>query len=174
MEDWCVQVNDGINLLQREIEEMKVDRAVDKQIDALIQLNEKLMSNSTNYTNLIMVAGYAGFFAFWSTLVGKVPAWLFLSCGLLITVSLTLFVGWEIIKMFWSASHMRKTQSILAQSRRQAVVADYEKAIQKFNAEAQRVWMAFLIPSVLTGVLAAVVLIGFFANQLVCTVRVCS
>jgi len=50
-----------MELLQREMEEMKNDRMVDKQIDAFIQLNEKLMNNSSNYANLIMVAGYAGF-----------------------------------------------------------------------------------------------------------------
>ncbi|UZM14595.1 hypothetical protein LZV00_01895 [Pseudomonas kielensis] len=152
---------------------MKNDQLVDKQIEAFIQLNEKLMSNAVNYTNLIMVAGYAGFFAFWSTLVDKIPAWLFFACGLLITLSLTFFISWELIKMFWSASHIRKTQAILAQSRRQNIVTEYENAIQKFNAEAQRVWMLFLIPSVLTGILAAVMLVGYFFNQLVCTVRVC-
>jgi len=152
---------------------MKNDHEVDKQIEAFIQLNEKLMNNANNYTNLIMVAGYAGFFAFWSTLVGKVPEWLFFTCGLLITLSLTFFIGWELIKMFWSASHMRKTQSILAKSRRPNVIAEYEKAFREFSEETQKVWMMFLIPSVITGILAAVILIGFFFNQLVCTVRVC-
>ncbi len=153
---------------------MKNDQLVDKQIEAFIQLNEKLMGHATNYTNLIMVAGYAGFFAFWSTLAGKIPAWLFSTCGLLITISLTLFIGWELIKMFWSAKHMRRTQSILAQSRRQATVADYEKAFQEFNAQTQKVWMLFLIPSVITGVLAAVMLVGFFSRELVCAARICS
>lgn len=36
---------------------MKNEQLVDKQIDAFILLNEKLMSNAINYTNLIMVAG---------------------------------------------------------------------------------------------------------------------
>ncbi|MCW8277913.1 hypothetical protein IMF27_21970 [Pseudomonas sp. PCH199] len=76
--------------------------------------------------------------------------------------------------MFWGASHMRKTQAILAQARRTATVADYEKATQKFNAEARKVWMMFLIPSVITGVLAAIMLVGFFSKELVCTARVCN
>lgn len=146
----------------------------DQQIEAFLQLHEKQATNATNYTNLLMVAGYAGFFAFWSTLAGRIPAWLFSACGLLITLSLTLFIGWEILKMFWGASHMRKTQAILAQSRRPATVADFEKATQKFNAEARKVWMMFLVPSVITGLLAAIMLIGFFSRELVCTVRVCS
>lgn len=174
LEEWCEQVNEDIYRLKEDVQQMKNDQLVDKQIDAMIQLNEKLMSNSSNYTNLIMVAGYAGFFAFWSTLTGKIPAMLFSACGLLITLSLTLFIGWEIIKMFWSAKHMRRTQAILAQSRRPATVADYEKAIQQFNVEAHKVWMMFLIPSVITGVLAAVMLVGFFCRELVCTVRVCT
>lgn len=153
---------------------MKNEQLVDKQVEAFIQLNEKLMSNAINYTNLIMVAGYAGFFAFWSTLTSKIPAWLFSACGLLITLSLTLFISWELIKMFWGAKHMRETQALLAKSRTPSTVANFEKAIREFNAKAQKVWMYFLIPSVATGVLAAVMLICFFCRELVCTARVCN
>lgn len=170
MEQWCEQVGRIVEGLSEDVQRMKDDQ----QIEAFIQLNEKLMINATNYTNLIMVAGYAGFFAFWSSLSGKIPALLFAACGLLITLSLTLFISWELIKMFWSAKHMRKAQAILAKSRRPATVAEYEKAFREFNAETQKVWMLFLIPSVATGVLAAVMLVGFFCRELVCTVRVCS
>lgn len=170
LEEWCGQVIEDIEQLKEDVQAMKNDQ----QIEAFIQLNEKLMGHATNYTNLIMVAGYAGFFAFWSTLTGKIPAWLFSTCGLLITLSLTLFISWELIKMFWSSSHMRKTQAILAQSRRPATVADYEKATREFSAAAHKVWMLFLIPSVTTGVLAAIMLVGFFCRELVCTVRVCN
>ncbi|MFU4332516.1 hypothetical protein ACM726_29895, partial [Pseudomonas aeruginosa] len=67
-----------------------------------------------NYTNLILVAGYAGFFAFWSTLSEKVPTLLFSITGLLILISLVLFISWELIKMCWGALYMRKVDRILA------------------------------------------------------------
>lgn len=174
LEEWYGQVARAIDRLNEDVQKMKNDQLVDKQIEAFIQLNEKMMSNATNYTNLIMVAGYAGFFAFWSTLTGKIPAWWFSACGLLITLSLTLFISWELIKMFWSAKHMRRTQSILAKSRKTNVIAEYEKAFQEFSEKSQKVWMLFLIPCVATGVLAAVMLIAFFCKELVCMARICN
>lgn len=111
---WCHDMHRVVDGLVKEVEEMKQEQIVEKQISAFIQLNEKLMNNSNAYTNLIMVAGYAGYFAFWSILAGKIPTWLFNACGVAITLSLTLFITWEIVKMFWSAKHMRATQAILA------------------------------------------------------------
>ncbi|WP_409281787.1 hypothetical protein [Pseudomonas defluvii] len=113
-DQWCRDTHRVVERLVQEVEQMKQEHIVDKQISAYIQLNEKLMSNANAYTNLIMVAGYAGYFAFWSTLSGKIPPWLFNACGLAITISLTLFITWEILKMYWSAQHMRSTQAILA------------------------------------------------------------
>ncbi|WP_449431034.1 hypothetical protein [Pseudomonas putida] len=161
-EQWCRGTQRVLEELAKEVEEMKQEQIVEKQISALIQLNEKLLSNATAYTNLIMAAGYAGYFAFWSTLSAKIPIWLFNTCGLSITVSLSLFITWEIVKMFWSAKHMRATQAILAKRPSQEVVAEFEKAFQSFNALTQKVWIVFLVPTVLSGMTAACLLIGYF------------
>ena len=57
LEEWYGQVADAIDRLNKDVQSMKNEQLVDKQIDAFILLNEKLMSNAINYTNLIMVAG---------------------------------------------------------------------------------------------------------------------
>lgn len=165
-EQWCRGTHQVLEELVREVEQMKQDQLVEKQINAFIQLNEKLLSNATAYTNLIMVAGYAGFFAFWSTLSGKIPTWLFNACGLAITLSLTLFITWEIVKMFWSAKHMRATQAILAKRPHADVITEFERAFQEFNARTQKVWMVFLVPTVISGMTAASLLIGYFCLNL--------
>lgn len=165
-EQWCRGTQQVLEELVREVEQMKQDQVVEKQISAFIQLNEKLLSNATAYTNLIMVAGYAGFFAFWSTLSGKIPAWLFNACGLAITLSLTLFITWEIVKMFWSAKHMRATQAILAKRPHADVITEFERAFQEFNARTQKVWLVFLVPTVISGMTAASLLIGYFCLTL--------
>lgn len=165
-EQWCRGTQQVLEELVQEVEQMKQDQIVEKQINAFIQLNEKLLSNATAYTNLIMVAGYAGFFAFWSTLSGKIPTWLFNACGLAITLSLTLFITWEIVKMFWSAKHMRATQAILAKRPQADVITEFERAFQEFNARTQKVWLVFLVPTVLSGMTAATLLIGYFCLTL--------
>ncbi|MGJ7547601.1 hypothetical protein [Pseudomonas alloputida] len=166
LDRWCRDIHRVVEGLVEEVEQMRQEQAVEKQISALIQLNEKLMSNATAYTNLIMVAGYAGYFAFWSTLAGKIPTWLFNACGLAITVSLTLFISWEIVKMFWGAKHMRKTQAILGKRAHPNVLVEFEKAFQDFNSRTQRVWLVFLVPTVVSGIAAACLLIGYFCLSL--------
>jgi len=165
-ERWCRDIHRVVDGLVREVEDMKQQQIVEKQISAFIQLNEKLMSNANSYTNLIMVAGYAGYFAFWSTLAGKIPTWLFNTCGLAISFSLTLFITWEIVKMFWGAKHMRATQEILARRPHASVISEFEKAFQDFSARSQRVWIVFLVPTVVSGVIAGVLLIGYFCLSL--------
>lgn len=165
-ERWCHDIHRVVDGLVKQVEEMKQEQIVEKQISAFIQLNEKLMNNSNAYTNLIMVAGYAGYFAFWSTLSGKIPIWLFNACGLAITLSLTLFITWEIVKMFWSAKHMRLTQAILSKRPHANVIAEFEKAFQDFNARSQKVWLVFLVPTVVSGITAACLLLGYFCLSL--------
>lgn len=99
-EEWSDQITRSVQALNEDVHALKVNSARDKQVDALIQLQEKQMNHLASYTNLIMVAGYAGYFAFWSTMVTKLPQWIFALCGLLMTISLTLFIAWEIIKAF--------------------------------------------------------------------------
>lgn len=96
-EEWSEQIARAIDALNEDVHALKVNSATYKQVEAFVQLQEKQMSNQASYTNLILVAGYAGYFAFWSTLVAKIPQWTFAVCGLLITVSLTIFIAWEIM-----------------------------------------------------------------------------
>ncbi|HFL7940781.1 TPA: hypothetical protein ACG5DM_003859 [Pseudomonas putida] len=165
-ERWSRDIHRVVDGLVKEVEDMKQQQIVEKQISAFIQLNEKLMNNANAYTNLIMVAGYAGYFAFWSTLAGKIPTWLFNTCGLAITLSLTLFITWEIVKMFWGAKHMRATQAILAKRPHASVISEFEKAFQDFNARSQKVWIVFLVPTVISGITAGGLLIGYFCLSL--------
>lgn len=76
-EEWSDQITRSVQTLNEDVHALKVNSATDKQVDALIQLQEKQMNHQASYTNLIMVAGYAGYFAFWSTLVTKLPQWIF-------------------------------------------------------------------------------------------------
>lgn len=80
---WERDVVDAVNGMAEEIAEIRKFQEAcerDRDIGTLMQLNEKLMTQASNYTNLIMVAGYAGLFGLWSTLVGRLPQWLYALC----------------------------------------------------------------------------------------------
>ncbi|MDH4870983.1 hypothetical protein E8E91_09110 [Pseudomonas sp. BN515] len=169
MESWCNAVADNVNELGRQMQKFQrfqQNYEIDKQIEAMQQLNEKLASNAISYTNLILAAGYAGYLTFWATLSGKVPAWLFSLSGFLILTSLTLFICWEITKMVWGAIHMRRVSKLLAGQKGPQIVAQYQAAYASYQKKTNIVWVFFLVPTVVTGLGAAFALIGFFALNL--------
>ncbi|AZD78735.1 hypothetical protein [Pseudomonas chlororaphis] len=169
-EEWSDQIAKAVQTLNEDMLALKVNNATEKQVEALIQLQEKQMTNQANYTNLIMVAGYAGYFAFWSTLVTKIPQWIFALCGLLMTLSLTLFITWEIIKAFWTGRYFHQVQEALGKPRSSQTSSELQAVGAKFNAKGRRWWIWFFATSVITGLSAATVLIIYFAVELVRTI----
>ena len=61
-----------------------------------------------SYTNLIIVAGYAGFFATWSNTSKLITPCQAKFSAALMLISLTIFVSWEITKMIMGASINKK------------------------------------------------------------------
>ncbi|MGQ7817250.1 hypothetical protein ACUTAH_16550 [Metapseudomonas furukawaii] len=162
-------MNDNFREVDRQMQRLQrfqQSYEVDKQIEAIQQLNEKIVSSSVNYTNFILAAGYAGFFAFWATLSERIPAGIYALTGLLILLSLVLFIGWEIIKMVWGAVHMRRISTLLAGQKGPHIVAQYEAAYASYQQRTHAVWVFFLVPTVVTGLGAAFALIAFFARDL--------
>ncbi|MGY2137806.1 hypothetical protein ACW9I8_14480 [Pseudomonas reactans] len=168
-QQWNEQASEVVNTHAREIQELqkfqlRLER--DKETDLLVQLNEKQMAGASNYTNLILVAGYAGLFGFWSTLSPKLPPMLYALCGLLGLLSLMLFISWEIIKMIWGNIHMARTNVMIEKVGGPKLLQLFLASTKKFQIRSQRAWWFFLVPSLLSGLAAGFILIGFFCYQL--------
>jgi hypothetical protein len=144
------------------LQEFKAAVQYDKQIKALQELATQLQSNSNGYTNLVLVAGYAGFFTFWATLSNTLPQWLYLLTGLLIISSLLAFIGWEVIKMIWSTLYFNRVQRDLSRNPGRETVARFQNSIQQFVRASNRVWIWFLVPTVALGFGAGACVLGFF------------
>lgn len=61
---------------------------------------------------------------------------------------------------------MRSTRAILATRAHQNGIAEFEKAFQDFNSRTQKVWIVFLLSTVVSGMTAACLLIGYFSLSL--------
>ena len=168
-QQWNEEASAVVNAHAKEIQELRefqLHLERDKEAGLLMQLNEKQMTGATNYTNLILVAGYAGLFGFWSTLSPKLPPMLYAVCGLLGLLSLMLFISWEIIKMIWGSIHMARTNAMIESMRGPNLLQLFLASTKKFQIRTQRVWWVFLIPSLLSGLAAGFILVGFFCYQL--------
>jgi hypothetical protein len=169
-EQWQEQVTESVNRLIENVEQIQRFQAAceaDKRIAVFMQLNEKQMGHAASYTNLILVAGYAGFFGFWTTLAPRLPGKLYAVTGLLALLSLITFITWEVVKTIWGQHHLSKTNSILTDPKFAGKQVEmYEAALALYAARSNKVWPCFLIPTLLTGGSAGVLLIGCFCYQL--------
>ena len=67
--------------------------------DWLLKATSTLYDKSASYTNLVMAAGYAAYFAMWSNTVSLISHCLARTSAILMLISLMVFIFWEVAKM---------------------------------------------------------------------------
>jgi hypothetical protein len=165
LQAWSQQMERRAAELGRRVANLQEFQAAvqyDKQIKAAQELTTQLQSNANTYTNLVLVAGYAGFFTFWATLSKALPPWLYLLTGFLIISSLLAFIGWEVTKMVWGTLHLNAVQKNLTGKAGPEVLAQFQNSLQQFARASNRVWVWFLVPTVVFGFGAGICVLGFF------------
>lgn len=139
----------------------------DKNLRAAHELIATLHSQSVSYTNLIMVVGYAGLLTLWSKLKPDLPPMLFSITGLLIGVSILLFIVWEVIKMVGGQREVRRLRGALVGSQSgSAAIQRFQYQLQKYGTGWANLWLWFFVPTLASGIVATLALLGFFAMTL--------
>jgi hypothetical protein len=149
-------------------QEEALRKAHEKQVEDLIRVLSSLYDKAAAYTNLILAAGYAGFFAVWANVkVLMTPIELRIS-GLSMTLSLLVFVAWEITKMIYtsrSLTDLVKVSDADAQSIDQKLL-EHEKHHRRINVRLLRVWVWILAATIIPAVIAVAVLLYVFISGL--------
>ena len=157
------EVTSHVNDLRRF--QMTID--YERQLQAAHEFISKLHSQSVSYTNLILVAGYAAFFTFWSQLNDELPSFIFNLAGFLIIASLLCFIFWEVTKMIWGNLSIRRVQAELDVAKPGPnALAKFQEELISFERRSGKVWVWFLVPTIAFGVGAGLLLLGFFAWRL--------
>ena len=119
---------------------------------------DDMYERETRYSNTILLLGYGGFFALWSSTNGKLPAWAFGWVGLGMAVSILLFVGWELAKTIVVDKAIRDYRNAQRAGKRvdpRALINERVDSLNRFH-----LWV--FIPSVVTGLASGFWLLGFF------------
>lgn len=144
-------------------------RAVLEPFEHLIGV---LYDRAHAYTNAIILAGYAAFFAIWSFTRDMVPDRPELLAALLMTISCAVFVGWELLQMISRTWTLLKVTAAFGRSSRDA------EALQRLAAYGDNgggtgnmrttmfAWSVVLVVTVGTGVSAAGILVWAFIVEL--------
>lgn len=117
-----------------------------------------------------MVTGYAGIFALWNSQSGRITPATSLGVGLLLAVSITAFVGWEIygmVQRFLSMSALRK--SIDNPIRYAAEIKLHAERTQRLLRKFEQYWHPVIWVAAGCAALAMLVLVSAFSHGLVLT-----
>ncbi|WP_444624287.1 hypothetical protein [Halomonas sp. AOP27-A1-34] len=136
-----------------------------QQLDNVKEIVAQVYKDSNSYSNVIIAAGYVGFFALWSSLKEDLPMWAILSSGALILTSLLIFISFEVYKMCSSSLGLRRVANGLSRPN-QNTLAEIQRIQTQMSINNARVWIFTVIPTVITGVGAGLILLICFLMEL--------
>jgi hypothetical protein len=143
----------------------KLREFIDKQKEVIITTYEQ----AKNYTNIIIMGGYAGLFAVWSFTKNDLAQWQSIAVGLLAILSVLSFVLFEIYGIW-----LRSTQTINLLKQLQEAEklnkfsSEYGKQEQKRVERLMKVWPFSFYVTLGSGILAGGLLIWSFVTKLIC------
>lgn len=156
------RLSDAVN----RIAQTQAEAVARQQLDGIKEILTHTYGKAQTYTNIVTAAGYAAFFSMWASIRNDLPRQVMLLAGLLMTVSVSLFVIAEIHKMATSASYFKSLHQKLAEEPTLNLVEE-TKNYEKAHAEKQyRAWLLLFYPCLVTGVLAGALLAGCFVVEL--------
>jgi hypothetical protein len=139
----------------------------DEMLAAQKELLSHTFSQAQAYTNVILAAGYAGFFAIWSQMGPNLtPATKFWS-GLLISLSVAGFVGWEVYGMIIrSKSMLGIAQAVNNPEQYQQLMAEHRETQHHRAVQVGRMWLVALPLIAGTGFTALAIMLSAFIHGL--------
>jgi hypothetical protein len=139
-----------------------------KRIAILKEIHAHMYEKSAAYTNLIIVAGYAGSFTVWGLTKDYLTKHEVFWSALLFCISLLVFIFWEVYKMETTSRAMLGLNSVY-----NAQPAEFEKAIlayKQFDDELRislfQKWNYILFVSVFSALAGAGILLASFIFHL--------
>lgn len=136
---------------------------IDYQKEMLVQVFEQAKA----YLTVIMVTGYAGLFSLWTLQADKLTPATSLGVGLLLAISVSAFVGWEVYGMlqrYLSLSIMRK--SLDSPARTAEELKKVTVRGQRMMRQLERSFAPVIVVAGGTAVLAMAILVNAFGHGL--------
>jgi hypothetical protein len=148
--------------LADEVRRGNLEAVVAKQQEALSKIVSVVYDKAAAYTNVIVIAGYASFFALWSSTKPVLSSRLAISAILSMTVSATAFIAFETFKMIWTAGFLRRYQHLLTDpdlEQFQARLDKYQALHRRHELGFMWIWRCMLIVTIPTALLAVGLLV---------------
>lgn len=133
--------------------------------DSQIKMIAEACEKASAYTNLVILAGYAGLFALWQFARDHLSRGQTIWVAFLLLISIAIFVIYEIYKAYFTTRLLRDYSRVFQDPGNTASASAIIKAMNAFDAEkkgatilAYRVWGFAFLATTVTGLAAATVL----------------
>ena len=148
----------------QEQHEKALKDAHDKRIDDFIKTLSALYDKAAAYSNLIMAAGYAAFFAVWVNVKPFLTPFQMRASALAMTLSLVVFVTWELAKMIRVSRNLQRQFDLSRVEPRQydERLAEYKKAERQFNVTFLKAWSFVLVAAIFPAIVAVSIILYAF------------
>ena len=123
------------------------NQQLEKLAELLSEMMAKAFDKATAYTNVIIIAGYAGAFTIWANTKTQLTPYTNVVVATALGLSILMFVGWEIYSMIIrSAQFLRRSQIINSTASDQLLkkLADMRSQEVKFVARQMPIWIIVL------------------------------
>lgn len=134
-----------------------------KVVDLMSEIQGKMIDRAAAYTNLILIGGYAGIFTVWSNSKATLPMRANILVAGSVLLSLTVFIGFEIYKMIFTAVRFLKNRDFLVNP----IPPDqFAKRLQDLQRQESKVPLSYL--RLWFSALAFCILSALFAGGVLC------
>jgi hypothetical protein len=168
--------NEELFQLLQQLPQKEKERVAKEIVDTQIKIVSALYDKGVAYTNLIIIAGYASFFALWSFTKDYLSQRQVLWSAIIMSVSIITFVFFEVIKMVvMSKSLLARSKAMSDPSAENdpnkilANLREYDLQAQKVTIRLGKFWNCVLLLTVLTALIAIAILFYAFVSSLVAT-----
>lgn len=166
-------MNDLQNQMQK-FAQIQQDSELRRQREDTIQILIRIMSasydKSVSYTNLFMVGGYASFFVVWTKMYDQFSKFYMGLAGVLMFISLIVFIVWELYKMIFYSTNLRDLHKLLEEKDPKEFNVKLSKQQineKKRTLEQVKIWWLVLIVTIIPALFASGILICLFYKYII-------
>lgn len=166
MERRCIERHNDLAGHINRMSQQQARMMNNENINVAKEVVAHVYGKANSYSNVIIAAGYVGFFTLWTSLKSDLPQWAILTSGALILISLLTFIGFELYKMIAVSIQMNRISRRL-QAPTLSTLTEIQQIEKKSALINAKVWIFTLIPTVLTGFGAGLILLYCFISEFI-------
>lgn len=173
--DGMERLLDSLTSMYERLESNEVDsqHAQESQFHNFVQQQKEVIRSSyehaKQYSNLVILGGYAGLFGIWNFTKDYLRDWQVLASGLFALISVFIFIAFELYSGWLRATQVKNQINELKEAEKlNRFPEEYGKGEMARADRFMTIWPFFFYSAVILALLATLILVYSFISGLIC------